>query len=127
MPDLTCEDIYRIARLSRLAVSDGEIEGYREELGVVLGYVQRLIELDLAKVEPLTHVGEGAGKSLGGGSEPDSQKTSRPNSQANRLAADEPGPVLANDLVMGLAQGAEPPYFSVPGVLKSDTSEGTGA
>ncbi|VAX41133.1 hypothetical protein MNBD_PLANCTO03-1541 [hydrothermal vent metagenome] len=111
-PDLTSADIRTIARLSRLAIEETEIEGYQAELGAVLGFVHRLGELDLAGVEPLTHIG--------GGGERDS-------SIPNRLAADEPGPVLANDTVMGLAPGAKPPFFRVPKVLNEDKGESGGA
>ena len=111
-PDLTPADIRAIARLSRLAIEETEIEGYQAELGAVLGFVHRLGELDLAGVEPLTHIT--------GGVEPDS-------SAANRLAEDEPGPVLANDTVMGLASGAKPPFFRVPGVLYENKGESGGA
>lgn len=107
MADLTPEDIHRIARLSRLAVADDQIEPYRAELGAVLGYVERLGELDLAGVEPMTHPGGGVGgEGAGAGSTP-----------ANRLDPDEPGQVLANDVAMGLAPSPRPPFFSVPKVL----------
>ncbi len=98
---LTPDDVRKVARLSRLAIADADIERYREELGAVLGYVERLRELDLSGVEPLTHVGD----------------------EANRLDEDEPGPVLGHDVAMGLAPGPLPPFFSVPKVL----GEGGGA
>lgn len=110
MADLTPDDIRRIARLSRLAVAEAQIEHYRAELGAVLGYVERLGGLDLAGVEPLTHPGVGPQGADSGVS-------------VNRLDGDEPGPVLANDVVMGLAPEARPPFFSVPRVL----GEGGGA
>ena len=107
MPDLTPEDVRRIARLSRLAVGDHQIGHYQAELGAILGYVERLGGLDLAGVEPLTHPGGGA-ESLG---------ASGAGPSANRLDPDEPGPVLANDVAMGLAPDPRPPFFSVPKVL----------
>lgn len=105
MADLSPDDIRRIARLSRLAIEEGEIEHYRAELGAILGYVRRLGELDLTGIEPLTHPG--------GGPEAETEV-------ANRLDEDEPGPVLANDVVMGLAPSAMPPFFRVPKVLGGD-------
>lgn len=104
MADLTPDDIRRIARLSRLAVAEDQTEHYRVELGAVLGYVERLGGLDLTGVEPLTHPGGGPEGAEAGAS-------------ANRLDGDEPGPVLANDVVMGLAPEPRPPFFSVPRVL----------
>lgn len=106
MADLTPEDIRRIARLSRLAVADDQLDHYRAELGAILGYVERLGELDLEGVEPMTRVGESSERS-----------------GENRLEADEPGPVLANDVAMGLAPAPRPPFFSVPKVL----GDGAGA
>ena len=73
-------------------------------MGAILGYVERLGRLDLDGVEPLTHPGGGAERAGAGVS-------------ANRLDRDEPGPVLANDVAMGLAPDPKPPYFSVPKVL----------
>ena len=110
MADLTPDDIRRIARLSRLAVAEDQIEHYRAELVAVLGYVERLGGLDLDGVEPLTHPGgEPQGTDAG--------------ASANRLDEDEPGLVLANDVVMRLAPDPKPPFFSVPRVL----GEGGGA
>jgi aspartyl-tRNA(Asn)/glutamyl-tRNA(Gln) amidotransferase subunit C len=102
MPDLTPDDIRKIARLSRLAIDEDQVELYQAELGAILGYIERLGELDLAGTEPLTHPGEGVGID----SEP-----------VNRLDKDEPGPVLANDTVMGIAPRTIPPFYSVPRVL----------
>jgi aspartyl/glutamyl-tRNA(Asn/Gln) amidotransferase C subunit len=103
---LTPDDIRRIARLSRLAIEEDQIEHYRAELGAVLGFVERLGTLDLGGVEPLTHPGGGESA----GADPDS----RP---GNHLGDDEPGPALANDVIMGLAPEASPPFLSVPKVL----------
>ncbi len=131
MADLSPDDIRRIARLCRLAVTEDEIEGYRVELAAVLGYFARLGELDLAGIEPLTHVGEGVGTVfdwvIDKGSGAGSHAGDCPNPTGNRLAEDEPGPVLANDVVMGLAPGAKPPFYRVPRVLNEGGGEGSGA
>ena len=112
MAELTHNDIRRIARLARLAVGDDQLEPCRADLGAVLGYVERLGELDLTGVEPMTHPGGGvsAGVSAGVSDE-------QGGSAFNRLDADNPGPVLANDVAMGLAPDAKPPFFCVPKVL----------
>jgi aspartyl-tRNA(Asn)/glutamyl-tRNA(Gln) amidotransferase subunit C len=101
---ISAADVRKVARLSRLAVPDAQVEAYREQLGAVLGYVERLRELDLKEVEPLTHVG----------------------ANFNRLAPDEPGPTLTNERLMHLvpeAGRATPPFIGVPKVL----DEGGGA
>ena len=106
MADLTAQDIQRLARLSRLEVSESDLDTLVTGLGAVLGWMDRLGELDLAGVEPMTRAETAAGTI-----------------HENRLAQDEPGPVLANDVVMGLAPEAMPPFFRVPRVL----GEGGGA
>ena len=44
-----------VARLARLALSDAEIERMREQLNVILGYIDTLKELDVTDVEPTSH------------------------------------------------------------------------
>lgn len=56
--DLSAEDVRKVARLARLEVADDKIDEFRLRLGAVLGYVERLRELDLKGVEPLAHAGE---------------------------------------------------------------------
>jgi len=98
--ELSTEDIEHIARLGALEIAQSEIERYRVELSAVIGYVERLAELDLDNVEPLVHVGD----------------------EENRLAEDISGPVLSNDMVMKLGPECEPPFFVVPRVLGTNKS-----
>jgi len=59
VPDgLSIDDVRKVARLARLRVSDADAERYRAELAAVLGYVERLKEVDVAGVEPMAHVGD---------------------------------------------------------------------
>jgi aspartyl-tRNA(Asn)/glutamyl-tRNA(Gln) amidotransferase subunit C len=100
----SADEVRKVARLARLAVSEGDVEKYRAQLGAVLGYVERLKEVDLAGVEPLTHVSEGV----------------------NRLDADEPPPLgatLSNEAMMKMAPAVMPPFVKVSKVL----DEGGGA
>lgn len=92
---LSADQVRKVARLSRLAVSDDRIEEYRAKLAAVLGYMERLRELDLSGVEPMTNV---AGT-------------------VNRLDADEPGPMLDAASVMRMAPDSLPPFIKVPRVL----------
>jgi aspartyl-tRNA(Asn)/glutamyl-tRNA(Gln) amidotransferase subunit C len=50
------EQVLHVARLSRLALSEGEIERMAGELSHVLEHVDRIAELDLDEVEPTAHV-----------------------------------------------------------------------
>jgi len=52
---LTNDDVRRIARLARLAVSDAEIAHTREQLDSVFGLIERLAAVDTTGVEPMTH------------------------------------------------------------------------
>ncbi len=98
---LSDDEVRKVARLARLDLSDDQVERYRAQLGAVLGYVERLKEVDLAGVEPLTNVSDAV----------------------NRLAADEPGPTLTNEVLMRMAPDTMAPFVKVPKVL----DEGGGA
>lgn len=98
---LSADQVRKVARLSRLAISDDRIEEYRAKLVAVLGYMERLQELDLSGVEPMTNV---AGA-------------------VNRFDRDEPGPMLGAAALMKMAPESLPPFIKVPKVL----DEGGGA
>ena len=48
--------VRRIARLARIKIADGEVEGLRNELNGILTWVEQLGEIDTEKVEPMTRV-----------------------------------------------------------------------
>ena len=52
---ITREDVEHVARLARLELSDAELERMREQLNAILGYIDKLRELDIANVEPTSH------------------------------------------------------------------------
>lgn len=95
---LTEAYVRKIAGLSRLALTDAEITDAQASLGAVLGYVQRLGELDLSGVQPMPHVGW----------TPEA---------GNRLATDEPAGELPVETVMRMAPASMPPFIKVPKVL----------
>jgi aspartyl-tRNA(Asn)/glutamyl-tRNA(Gln) amidotransferase subunit C len=105
MTEVSRSDIERLARLARLEVAEEGLETVRGELSAVLGWMDKLGELDLEGVEPMFRPETGGGVSEG------------------LLGDDEPGRVLSNDIVMGLAPEPSPPFFRVPRVL----GEGGGA
>ena len=94
-PRLSADEVRKVARLSRLAPSDSEVELYRGQLSAILGYVERLRQLDLKNVEPLTHISE----------------------QVNRLDDDVPAATLPTDTLMGMAPDKLPPFVRVPKVI----------
>lgn len=50
------EQVLHVARLARLRLSDEEVETMAGELSGILGHVDRIGKLDLAGVEPTSHV-----------------------------------------------------------------------
>jgi len=48
-------DIQYVAHLARLELTPDEEKKFGEQLGHVLGYVEKLKELDVTKVEPTAH------------------------------------------------------------------------
>ncbi len=102
---LPIEDVRKVAALSRLALSPAQEQKYAGQLGQVLGYIERLKELDLEGVQPLTN----------------------PMDATNRLGADEPsghpGPGstrLSVEALMRMAPASLPPFVKVPKVLGDD-------
>ena len=49
------QDVEHVARLSRLALNDAELERMREQLNGILGYIDKLRVLDTTGVEPTSH------------------------------------------------------------------------
>jgi aspartyl-tRNA(Asn)/glutamyl-tRNA(Gln) amidotransferase subunit C len=50
------DTVRRIAHLARIAVSDAEVEHLQGELNAMLAFVERLAEVDVTDVEPMTSV-----------------------------------------------------------------------
>ncbi len=55
MSRITREEIEKVARLSRLALSPEQTSLYVQQLGDILGYADTLNGLDTANVEPTSH------------------------------------------------------------------------
>jgi aspartyl-tRNA(Asn)/glutamyl-tRNA(Gln) amidotransferase subunit C len=52
---LTKEEVEKIAQLARIEFDSEDIESMRKDLSSVLGYIEKLQEVDVEKVEPTTH------------------------------------------------------------------------
>lgn len=52
MSKLTRDDVLKLARLSRLKLSDDEVERFRVELSEILDYVAQLDSVDVNGLEP---------------------------------------------------------------------------
>ncbi len=92
---LTTDQVHAIAKLARLAPAEADIPKLQHDLAAILAYIEKLQQLDLKNVEPLTHIGE----------------------EHNRLDPDIAGPTIAHETLMALAPDAAPPYLKVPKVL----------
>lgn len=53
---ITLQEVEHVARLARLALSEEEKEQMRSQLDRILGYIEKLNQLDTAAVEPTSHV-----------------------------------------------------------------------
>lgn len=50
------EEIQKIARLSKLHLDDEKLDLYTQQINSILEHVQKLQELDVDDIEPLSHV-----------------------------------------------------------------------
>lgn len=88
-------DVEHVAKLSRLALTEDEIEHLTRELGGILGHADDIEALDLDDVAPTAH----------------------PLPLENVLRADEVRPSLDRDEVLAQAPLAEDRRFRVPRIL----------
>lgn len=56
MAKLSRDDVLKLARLSRLRLSDDEIKQFQAEISEILGYVEQLSSVDTKGLEPTTQV-----------------------------------------------------------------------
>jgi len=54
-PDLSPEEVSRIAKLSRLSLTPDELQLFSRQLAGILGYVEQLQALDTTDVPPTSH------------------------------------------------------------------------
>lgn len=55
---VTKDDVRKVARLSRIAMSDDKLEPMAAELNGIMGWIDQLNEVDVEGVEPMTSVVE---------------------------------------------------------------------
>lgn len=56
MAKLTNEDVLKLAKLSRLHLTDEEVEKFKNEISSILGYVEQLQSVELNGLEPTYQV-----------------------------------------------------------------------
>lgn len=52
---LSVNDVKHVALLARLALTDAEVEGMRDDLNSILGHIDEIQRLDLENVTPMAH------------------------------------------------------------------------
>ena len=53
---LSKSEVQKIAELARIEITDKEAEKYSKELSDILGFVDKLNEADIDRVEPIGHI-----------------------------------------------------------------------
>lgn len=56
MAKLSRDDVLKLARLSRLRLTEEEIDQFQDEISEILGYVEQLSEVDTSGLEPTSQV-----------------------------------------------------------------------
>jgi aspartyl-tRNA(Asn)/glutamyl-tRNA(Gln) amidotransferase subunit C len=95
MSQLTREEVAHVARLARLALTDAEIDGLRDDLAGILDHAADIAALDTEGIEPTAH----------------------PLPLVNVLRDDVPVPGLDRDAVLAMAPASEDGRFRVPRIL----------
>ena len=88
--------VKHIAKLGRLELTPEEEKLFQEQLGNILGYVDKLKELNIDNVEPLVHASE----------------------MTNVFREDKPKPSLDKKLVLDNSPQKDENFFKVPKVIK---------
>jgi aspartyl-tRNA(Asn)/glutamyl-tRNA(Gln) amidotransferase subunit C len=93
---VTEADVLHVARLARLHLTEDEVLRMAAELSAIVGYVQKLSELDTSEIVPTAQV------------------------QVERLAMrpDEPRPSLPHDDALAEAPRSAHDGFAVPGFIE---------
>jgi aspartyl-tRNA(Asn)/glutamyl-tRNA(Gln) amidotransferase subunit C len=94
---LTPQQVEHVARLARLSLSADEAERFGEQLSSILGYIEKLQQLDVTGVPPTAHAVDVA---------------------TTPLRADEPRPSLQPDEALANAPQREGTYFLVPRIIE---------
>lgn len=96
---LTEQEVRHVAELANLALSDAEIARMAKDLDSILGYIDKLNELDTTKVEPMAQVLYDAPETA-------------------TLREDSERPTLGNQATLQNAPLAGAGYFKVPKVIE---------
>jgi aspartyl-tRNA(Asn)/glutamyl-tRNA(Gln) amidotransferase subunit C len=93
---LSPSDVQKVARLSRLQLSDCELAQFSDQLGKILDYIGLLNEVDTSGVEPMAHAAD----------------------VQNVFREDLPKPSLDRQAALQNAPQSDGKYFLVPQILE---------
>jgi aspartyl-tRNA(Asn)/glutamyl-tRNA(Gln) amidotransferase subunit C len=99
------EDVVRVAELAHLEFTAEEISAYRGQLNDILTYIEKLNEIDVTDVEPMTQVLVTPAGHRAADSHPE-------------LREDVLAPCDAAGVILSQAPDAEKPFFRVPKVIE---------
>ena len=90
--------VRHIGRLSRIELTEDEVQTFAKQLGAIVGYFDKLQELDTENVQPMPHAVE----------------------VQNVLSEDQPGESLSPDQALANAPQRDGDFFMVPKVIRDD-------
>jgi len=90
------EDVARVARLARLALTGAELETMREQLNAILAHIDALRAVDTAGIEPTSHAVP----------------------QFNVMRDDEPRPCFPQEEMLANAPDRSGAFFRVPRIIE---------
>jgi aspartyl-tRNA(Asn)/glutamyl-tRNA(Gln) amidotransferase subunit C len=95
MMEMNRETTRKIADLARLEFTEMELDAIQKDLAQMIGFVEKLNEIDTTGVEPLTHI----------------------TPEGNRLRDDEIQGSIDNATALKNAPSSMGPFFTVPKVI----------
>lgn len=93
---LSLDEVKYVAQLARIEFSDEELEKFRTQLDAIIGYIEKMNELDTENVKPTSHVVD----------------------VNNVLREDEVGNSLPREEVLKNAPCSENGFFKVPKIIE---------
>ncbi|HHN46409.1 MAG TPA: Asp-tRNA(Asn)/Glu-tRNA(Gln) amidotransferase subunit GatC [Planctomycetes bacterium] len=97
MPIIDTDVVKHVALLSRIELSDEELNTFTRQISDIIAYVDKLKEADTAGVAPMEHA---------------------PHDGENVLRCDDPAPSLPPDVALGHAPEKSAGHFRVPRVVE---------
>lgn len=94
--DISIKQIEQVANLSRLLLTDEEKDRFREQLADILGYIEKLNELDTDDVQPMAYA----------------------TSLQNVFREDKPVSSFARQKILELSPSNSNGFFKVPKILE---------